>query len=242
MPNTAQSDIAYQPSQKGFSYSNPTPETPKPEEKKPNVLPALFLETLALLILFFIFLGVLNYFNLVSLNRISPTVFGWLPHLAKTTTQSNSNKNAQTLTPSPTSSPDEIASKAIKGKQLTNEASLNNIASYIEQMIQKFPNPIPVTTTDPTDLKASGIFSGYNDNYFQIIGANKLATNFYFDSTTAFNSLDSATVSANLPPNTLVVLPTSSKDFLNPANYGKYLQIDYTSTISGYLKALIVSF
>ena len=74
MPNTAQSDIAYQPAQKGFSYTNsaPTPESSEPKEKKPNVILPLILEIFTLIVVFLVFLGVLNYFRIISLSFVSP--------------------------------------------------------------------------------------------------------------------------------------------------------------------------
>ena len=76
MPNTAQSDIAYQPTQKGFSYANP--ESPKTEYNKPKIFLTLILELFVLFLIFFVFLGILNYFKIISLSSVS-TIFTKTP-------------------------------------------------------------------------------------------------------------------------------------------------------------------
>lgn len=73
MPDNNISDIQFQPKTQGYSY------TTIPKQKiKTNIFIALFLGLPVLLLLFFSFLIVLNYFNFISLSTISP-VFSKLP-------------------------------------------------------------------------------------------------------------------------------------------------------------------
>lgn len=86
MPNSPESDdIAYQPAQKGYSYSK---EGSNNSSKKTNTFITLGLEILVLFSVFFVFLGVLNYFKIISLNNISPNLLGKLPQ--------NTNSNTPT--------------------------------------------------------------------------------------------------------------------------------------------------
>lgn len=96
MPNSAPSDIKYQPPVKGFSYSSPEAVQEQVVKEKKSIFYALGLELLGLLFLFFVFLAVLNYFSIVSLNSLNPTLFGWLPHLSssKQNMSATSNINA----------------------------------------------------------------------------------------------------------------------------------------------------
>jgi hypothetical protein len=70
------------------------------KEKLKDVL-ALLAEIGGLIIIFALFLFILNYFNLVSLWRIYPKQLGFLPHIAETSSNSNiapKNKAANSVT------------------------------------------------------------------------------------------------------------------------------------------------
>lgn len=96
MPDTAQQDIAYQPATKAYAFSAnqavppPAPQPkPEPEQKPPrkpiswNFLPILLGEIAGLILIFLIFLGVFNFFNVISLSTIYPKQLGFLPHLTQ---------------------------------------------------------------------------------------------------------------------------------------------------------------
>lgn len=89
MPNTTENkDIQYQPPTKGYSYSNPNPNgNPK---KRLNIFFTLGLETIGLLFLFFLFLAVSNYFNILSLSALYPNQLGFLPQKKSSTQQQKS--------------------------------------------------------------------------------------------------------------------------------------------------------
>lgn len=88
MPDSVQNNnTAYQPPVAGYSYSNSSQQ--KTSTKKPNIFFVLILEIFGLLFLLFIFLAVLNYFNIISLNSINPALFGFLPHMSSKTKQTN---------------------------------------------------------------------------------------------------------------------------------------------------------
>ena len=89
MPNSAPSDIKYQPPIKGFSYSSPEVAQEEIVKKKKSIFFALGFEFLGLAVLFFVFLAVLNYFNILSLSQIYPNQLGFLPHRINSTQQKN---------------------------------------------------------------------------------------------------------------------------------------------------------
>jgi len=94
MPNSAQTDdIAYQPTQKGYSYSNNSSKNPF---KKTNTFVTLATEIILLFLVFFVFLGVLNYFKIISLSGISPT----LNNLPKSSSNSTLGQKQQNQLPS----------------------------------------------------------------------------------------------------------------------------------------------
>lgn len=68
MPDETLSDINYQPKTEGFSYINPK----KQNGKKPNIFITLLFGIIGFLILFSIFLGLLNYFKVISLPSVTP--------------------------------------------------------------------------------------------------------------------------------------------------------------------------
>ena len=96
MPDIAQQDMSYQPATKAYSFSAnqavppPAPQPkPEPEQKPPrkpinwNFLPVLLGEITGLILIFLIFLGVLNYFRIISLSKIYPNQLGWLPQASQ---------------------------------------------------------------------------------------------------------------------------------------------------------------
>lgn len=146
-------DIKYQPKVQGYSYSNATPvppsnnpqpqtpivpisgnpnvNPPQPPKHKSNIFLTLLLEIFALLFLFFAFLAVLNYFNIISLKNISPQFFGSLPNMSsKTQEQTSLNTSGSSLT------------KPIN-KTSINDIPLAEITTKIGRFIQY---PIPSGT------------------------------------------------------------------------------------------------
>jgi len=86
MSDIAQQDIAYQPTTKAYSLppnqvvpSNPEPELEPKPKGKPNVFVLLILEILGLLVVFAVFLLVLNYFRIISLPNFIPAQLEKLP-------------------------------------------------------------------------------------------------------------------------------------------------------------------
>lgn len=94
MQDEIKSDIDFQPETKEYSYSN----SPKGKEKKSNIFLTLLIEIFTLLFLFFVFLAVLNYFNILSLSALYPNQLGFLPHRAGLNQQ---QKNTQLDTAAP---------------------------------------------------------------------------------------------------------------------------------------------
>ncbi|HYM65438.1 MAG TPA: hypothetical protein VES68_03065 [Candidatus Sulfotelmatobacter sp.] len=70
MPDQVQSDINFQPKTEGYSFSSDS------QPKKPSKLLSTFITLLfgifAFLFIFLLVLGVLNYFKLLSLSKLSP--------------------------------------------------------------------------------------------------------------------------------------------------------------------------
>jgi hypothetical protein len=116
MPENNPSPLDFQPKIKGYAFrasdtsaqiAPPTPPspaahpptTPPPptqdfEQKlnKTNPILLLALEVFGLIAIFIIFLLILNFFNLISLSKMSPQVFGFLPHLGQTSNNQNQPK------------------------------------------------------------------------------------------------------------------------------------------------------
>jgi hypothetical protein len=95
MSDIAQQDIAYQPTTKAYSLppnqvvpSNPEPELEPKPKGKPNVFVLLILEILGLLVVFTVFLLVLNYFRIISLSNFTPNRLINLPQLTQSSTPS----------------------------------------------------------------------------------------------------------------------------------------------------------
>src|SRR5476651_1410717 len=101
MPNSAPSDIKYQPPVKGYSYSSPEVVQEEVVKKKKSIFYTLGLELLGLTFLFFIFLVILNYFNILSLSQIYPDQLGWLPHISSPVKQNIINNNLTNTGSSP---------------------------------------------------------------------------------------------------------------------------------------------
>jgi hypothetical protein len=90
MPGITQQDIAYQPTAKGYSFSTNPVKPSKPErnpKEKLNSFALLAFEILGLIMVFVVFLLILNFFNIISLSNIYPRELGFLPHLNQTITQ-----------------------------------------------------------------------------------------------------------------------------------------------------------
>jgi hypothetical protein len=99
MPENTQAELSYQPAVKGYAFQNTAPSPKMEQEPKPkrkiNAFAALVLEISGLIILFIIVLLLLNFFNILSLSKIYPKTFSWLPHLSQPqSTSSTSNKQA----------------------------------------------------------------------------------------------------------------------------------------------------
>lgn len=97
-----------------------------PVGKKNNLKGIAFLEVgivevLLVILILVLFFGLLNYFNIVSLSKVYPQQFGWLPHLPlaaenRTQNQSNTIKSGKALNPNepilkPSSASPEIIKK-----------------------------------------------------------------------------------------------------------------------------------
>ncbi len=97
MPNNTSPNLSFQPATKEYSFStNPNSPFSKIKEKIKQLNPLLLLtiEIFGLIIFFVVFLLILNFFNILSLSKLYPNQFGFLPHL--TQTQQTTNNNQQT--------------------------------------------------------------------------------------------------------------------------------------------------
>lgn len=174
MPKTADNpDIKYQPKVQGFAYTtNPQPQIPvnlnsgtsnppplQAIEDKSNILFTLLAEIFGLVLLFFIFLAVLNYFNIISLRTISPALFGKLPIQEVTQIE-------QEVKPSRAPNGEFIISGTLYGyKNDLIQIEINNkIITY------KFTNKSSVQVSlpgeniasDSSDLQVDSFFTLYN--------------------------------------------------------------------------------
>jgi hypothetical protein len=219
MPNTAENrDIAFQPASKGYSYSNPQMLEQRSNEKKRGMFFSLGFEILGLLVLFILFLAVLNYFSGISLNSINPTLFGFLP-----TNKSN--------TQVPANAP-SLSSK-ISSNSLKNQATDEQITKYAAD-IQAGKAPV-IATND----QIYGYFSGFDQTHFQIISVKGIRI-FLYDDKTIFGKIYNTSINPSSSSATLITTPLSSKDALNTSNFGKVLNITFSPSNTAFKADLVL--
>jgi hypothetical protein len=150
MSDIAQQDIAYQPATKVYSFPT-NPSSPEIEEKKKgnNAVILLLLEILGLIAVFIVFLLILNFFNLISLSKIYPNQFGFLPHLNQTTNVKPTMQNQTTKPPS---------------TQLTpgNSNNLQNISMGSCVLPEGCQNAVQITSVSTTSADQNFYGLGFN--------------------------------------------------------------------------------
>lgn len=152
MSDIAQQDIAYQPATKAYAFStNPSaPDNSKLPRKPMSWKPFfLFLGVIAsLTLVFIIFLGVLNYFRIVSLSADYPKQLGALPQV----TAPSYNPEAHSWTMIGTFS--QYDNEKIKIK--TGPFSAMDFVYRVDSLLMK--SDLPVDKTQTSDLQAGTLF------------------------------------------------------------------------------------
>jgi hypothetical protein len=122
MPDATQQDMSYQPKTQAYAFST-NPVSPQAPEQKPkgktNPFVLLGLEIAGLVVVFIVFLLVLNFFNIISLSKIYPKQLGSLMHVSQT--PSTTNANAASINKSLPTPPESVPGAAIAGCPVSND-------------------------------------------------------------------------------------------------------------------------
>ena len=199
--NNAQSDIDFQPKTKEYSFSS-APEEKKKLKEKLNTILTLVFSIFGFLFLLFVFLAALNYFNIISLSKLNPLLFGGLPHQI-------------TITPETPIAYD-----------LTNKARQTKIKAIRETM-QKEKLPAPYQLENGNWI-AKGYVTAFGKSTIQLLTPQNFI-NFYLEKKTIFlkqppETPPPATSGAEM----IGEFPSYDyKSFFNIIKYGDYLNIEY---------------
>lgn len=223
MPSTAENqDIANQPKIQGYSSSssNPVPAPPipsaplqqtsvNPPPKKPNTFFTLGLMVFGLLFLFFIFLGVLNYFNIVPLEKNFPFL-SFLPNR-----QLDFNK---ILTKQQPNEPQFTETK------LKNQSPPADIKAYQKYAGDNFGKAFFDDKT--STFSVEGVVSGFDDAIIQLVTIEGIKI-FNLEKDTIFEKILPTTSSA-AEKNVVRVSPNmSAGDFFKELKLGFPLRVVY---------------
>lgn len=156
------------------------------------------------LIIIIVLFGLLNYFNILSLSKLYPNTFGFLPHKV---TSSNLNK-PNTTVPMSTKNPQQV---------------LEDYTKYAKNLDK------PTYNSDLKQTVASAIFVGINKNNLEVETSEGKKT-FVIDSNTTFESLVANSNANATNGGTLSKEQTYTLDtFTNEVPKGSFLQIFYTT-------------
>jgi hypothetical protein len=164
-------------------------------------------------IISFVILFTLNYFEILPLSTTFPKYFGFLPQISK-----NIRQAIYAPTPVPTATP------IIWDKQ-ANPTLISNYSDYFK-IHNMPPNPYGQTTDM---FLVSGTFTAYNNNYIQTITSNGL-TIFQITNNTTFRKLSPAITDKSQGGNgadRITTMYKNSADFYSDTPFGSYLQITY---------------
>jgi hypothetical protein len=172
----------------------------------------LLAEISGLLIIFVLFLFVLNYFKIITLPNFLP----------KTTAPAAIYTNPGTTT--------NQASTPVSFTKLTNQAPDAQIKKY-QARASLFSKPTP--QTNPNDFISDAILSAYDTQSVQVVTADGIL-NLHFDQNTIFEkqpnptSIKTSTMSAGVLP---IPIPfASSQEFFKNVAFGSIMQIFYSKS------------
>jgi hypothetical protein len=202
MSDIAQQDIAYQPAAKNNSSS----AAPTPPSIPQSTLLALGIT--GLVVVFVVFLLILNYFKIISLPNL----------LSKTTTTAPVNTNVvnnnQNSTP-------------VSFTKLQNQASDTQMKKY-QAFAAGFSKP--TAQEKSTDYVSDAILSGYDSQTIQVV-TNEGVLNLNFDQNTLFqkypdpqDQANNATASGMLPK----PIKYAQGDFFKNVTFGSILQVFFS--------------
>jgi hypothetical protein len=172
----------------------------------------LVAEIAGFLVVFVIFLLILNFFNILSLSTIYPKQLGFLPHLNQTNV--NSTTQNKTLLPSPAFTPVDTSA-------ITTRDSADKINQY-----KNYAVPGPRFSTQDASWMAGGVFAGYGKNAIMLISSNNtLVLN--LNNKTVFEEI----IINNLPGSSAGTMGFNPypdfNSFIKNAVFGKYVQVYY---------------
>jgi hypothetical protein len=202
MPDIAQQDIAYQPAVRDNSFS----AAPTPPRIPQSTL--LALGVTGLVVVFVVFLLILNYFKIISLSNFSPKTTTTMP------VNINVANNNQNSTP-------------VSFTKLQNQASDTQMKKY-QAFAAGFSKP--TAQEKSTDYVSDAVFSGYDSRTIQVV-TNEGVLNLNFDQNTLFqkypnpqNQINNATASGMLPK----PIKYAQGDFFKNVSFGSVLQVFFS--------------
>lgn len=158
------------------------------------------------LIIVIVLFGILNYFNILSLSKLYPNTFGFLPHKAFNSTPLPKAQLANSPTP------------------IQNQASQAQMLGYVEKVTSK---NIPLDSLE-TPNEFYGIFSGYDNTQIQLV-TRKGVKNFPLANNLQISSQATAsaqtTESASTETKTLSFNTVDKNTLFNSSQFGKILHI-----------------
>lgn len=167
------------------------------------------------ILVLFIFFFILNYFNILSLSALYPRMFGLLPHQPFNNVQKTELK-ADLLTDNP---------KFKNYTKLDNQVTDAQMSNYFALINSK---EIPLDDAKYPD-EIYGIFSGFDNNYIQIVTYNGIKNLAYTKDLTIQKYQQeekSATQSAVIVGTTQI----DKSSFFNQSMFGKILHLSITLT------------
>jgi len=199
-------DLAYQPTQETHSF--------QAQSKNMKSLLVFFTTVIGLLAVFAAFFLILNFFNIISLSKIYPNQFGFLPHL-KQAAQTTQNKHF-TSSPTPAFTPVDTST-------ITTKDSAGKINQY---KTYTFPAP-KFFSEDGGYWQADGVFAGYGNNTIMIISSKdtlvfNLNAQTVFEQVTISNLQGSSGAALGFTPY------SDFNSFIKNVSFGKYVQVYYS--------------
>jgi hypothetical protein len=198
-------DLAYQPTQETHSF--------QAQGKNMKSLLFFFTTVIGLLAVFATFFLILNFFNIISLSKIYPNQFGFLPHL-KQATQTTQSKHF-TSSPTPAFTP-------VDTSIITTKDSAGKINQY-----KTYALPAPRFFAEDGNWQADGVFAGYGNNTIMIISSKNTLV-FNFNTKTVFEQITISNLQGSSGA-ALGFTPYSDFNaFIKNVSFGKYVQVYYS--------------
>lgn len=206
-------DLEYQSQTEKHVFAADSPEKKKIDQR--TIVVSFTAEILGLLLLFAVFLLILNYFKVISLNSLLSK-----PASITSTTPPSTSTNQKSLTPTPSFT-------SVDTSAITTQDSASNINLY-----KTYSVPAPHYSAQDASWMAGGVFAGYGKNSIMIISS---------DNTLVFN-LNAKTVFEEVIINNLQGSSSTTmgfnpysdfNSFMKAVAFGKYVQIYYNQDQSG---------